>query len=183
MSVASRLYYYSCHFLCYCMYMYSTVHILNEVLNMHCSWPPQSKTHSYTHVFMSIFLRKFIRKFIRTQPIQPILLKRHIDDILMIWPANMDIHNFMTTLNNYHPNIKFTYTCSQTSVDFLDVTIYNTQLWPLKCIKNNKTCISASITPQFIPKLSTKDLPLVNAYDHHPSTSNSFYQTSVKFST
>ena len=79
---------------------------------------------SFSPTAANIFMSILLRNFIRTQPIQPILLKRYIDDILMIWPANMDIHNFMTTLNNYHPNIKFTYTCSQTSVDFLDVTIY-----------------------------------------------------------
>ena len=112
-------------------------------------------------IFMSV-----PRNFIKTQPTQPIVLKRYIDDILIIWPANMDIHNFMTTPNNYHPSIKFTYTCSSTSVDFLDVTIYKKHTTQAtKTYQKIQISINTSTTLQCIPKLSTKGSSLVNVYD------------------
>ena len=79
---------------------------------------------SFSPTIANIFMSVLLRKFFSTQPNQPILLKRYIDDIFMIWPANLDVHNFMGTLNNHHPTVKFTYNCSLTSVEFLDLTVY-----------------------------------------------------------
>ena len=73
------------------------------------------------NIFMSITLRHFLR----TQPQQPILLKRYIDDIILIWNDNEEsLKHFLTALNTFHPSLRFTYTYSAKSTDFLDLTIY-----------------------------------------------------------
>ena len=73
------------------------------------------------NIFMSITLRHFLR----TQQQQPLLLKRYIDDIILIWNDNEErLKHFLTTLNTFHPSLRFTYTYSANSTDFLDLTIY-----------------------------------------------------------
>ena len=69
---------------------------------------------------MSVLLKKFLE----TQKQQPVLLKRYIDDIFMLWPTTHDFNNFFTQLNKFHNDLKFTVTESITSINFLDLTIY-----------------------------------------------------------
>ena len=75
------------------------------------------------NIFMSVILHKFLQ----TQTHKPFFLKRYIDDIFIIWPAKHDLQHFMNKMNSYHPCLQFTFTTSNTSVDFLDVTIYKSQ--------------------------------------------------------
>ncbi len=43
----------------------------------------------------------------------------------MAWDGDQDsLKQFVRYLNNAHPTIKFTYECSPTTVDFLDLTLY-----------------------------------------------------------
>ena len=56
--------------------------------------------------------------FLHSLKKQPILLKRYIDDIFVIWPANKDLNS------NFHEKIQFTTTKSDSSVNFLDLTIF-----------------------------------------------------------
>lgn len=75
---------------------------------------------SLANIFMSVILRRFLN----TQKHQPILLRRYIDDIFMIWSNEHNLTEFMNNLNTFHPNLKFTNHQSNTSTDFLDLTIY-----------------------------------------------------------
>ena len=72
------------------------------------------------NIYMSIFLNKFLR----TQQQQPLLLARYIDDMFIIWPEKSTLSQFLTDLNSFHPNFRFTHSVSSLSVDFLDITIY-----------------------------------------------------------
>jgi hypothetical protein len=72
------------------------------------------------NIFMSIMLQNFLN----TQQHQPLLLVRYIDDIFIIWPERSTLNQFLTELNQYHPNIKFTHNISDSCVDYLDLTIY-----------------------------------------------------------
>lgn len=42
----------------------------------------------------------------------------------MIWPEKESLNEFLTNLNQFHPNLKFTHTHSPSEIDFLDLTIY-----------------------------------------------------------
>ena len=73
---------------------------------------------SIANIFMSVTLN-------RTQQHRPLLLKRYIDDILIIWTNPQDdLVQFLDDLNNFHPSLKYTYEYSTDSTNFLDLTIY-----------------------------------------------------------
>lgn len=69
---------------------------------------------------MSIMLNRLLR----TQPVRPILLARYVDDIFLLWLEKETIDNFLSDLNRFHPNLKFKHSCSKTTINFLDLTIY-----------------------------------------------------------
>ena len=73
----------------------------------------------------NIFMAELEEGLLRNYHTTPILWKRYIDDVLCIWPGPPDsLKEFIRSLNGSHRTIKFTYECSETTVDFLDVTIY-----------------------------------------------------------
>ena len=80
---------------------------------------------SIANIFMSVLLRKFLALTSE----KPTFIKRYIDDIIMLWPQHQNLTNFINSLNNYHQNIKFTVNYSNTSVNFLDLTVYKGDLF------------------------------------------------------
>lgn len=75
--------------------------------------------------YANIFMHTLEHKFIQEQTIKPFLWKRYIDDILMIWTSNTSqLQNFLQKLNSFHKTIKFTWEISNSSINFLDVTIF-----------------------------------------------------------
>ena len=72
----------------------------------------------------NIFLSVTLQNFLGTQHHKPVLLYRYIDDIFLIWPEKETLKDFLTSLNSFHPNLKFTHTSSESSINFLDLTIY-----------------------------------------------------------
>ena len=79
---------------------------------------------SFSPTAANIFMSVTLSTFLNSRQETPLYLKRYIDDIFLIWPKNQDLPKFLNELNNYHPNLKFTATFSETAVNFLDVTIF-----------------------------------------------------------
>ena len=53
------------------------------------------------------------------------LYLRYIDDLFLIWTGTkQQFEDFILNINNQHPSIKFSYQISNTSIDFLDTTVY-----------------------------------------------------------
>ena len=69
-----------------------------------------------------------------------ILYRRFIDDIFVIWKSSdkKSALDFIKTLNSLHPNIKLTHELDETSVDFLDLTIYKDRHTEFKGILDTK---------------------------------------------
>ncbi len=75
--------------------------------------------------YANTFMAELEKNLLQNYTMKPILWKRYIDDILCIWPGPpSEVQTFMNYLNSIHDTIKFTYECSKTTVDFLDITIY-----------------------------------------------------------
>lgn len=88
------------------------------------------------NIYMSITLQRFLR----TQTNKPLLLKRYIDDIFMIWiRTKTELDTFLLDLNNFNPAINYTHHYSTLSTDFLDLTIYKSHLFPFTNILDTKT--------------------------------------------
>ena len=76
---------------------------------------------AYANIFMGDLEEKLIENYHTTL----IVWKRYIGDVFCIWPGQpQDFENFVAYLNTKHHSIKFTYECSASSVDFLDLTVY-----------------------------------------------------------
>ena len=75
---------------------------------------------SYANTFMGWYEEKFVYTYQK----QPLLWKRFIDDIFVIWQhTQKELDEFITFLNNRMPSIKFEADISVNSVHFLDVTV------------------------------------------------------------
>ena len=94
----------------------------------------------FSPTMANIFMSTIVKSFLRTQSIQPLLIKRYIDDIFMIWTDTLDnLGNFLTKLNTFHPNLHFTHQQSSSSIDFLDLTIYKGPFFEFTNILDTKT--------------------------------------------
>lgn len=94
---------------------------------------------SFSPTIANIFMSVLFRSFLSSATEKPLLLVRYIDDIFLIWPKHQSLDTFTTKLNAFHPNIKFTITISETSIDFLDITIYKSNLYPSHQLLDTKT--------------------------------------------
>jgi len=56
--------------------------------------------------------------------IKPLLYKRFIDDVFAICRSRSEAENLITCLNQVNPNIHLTFQISDSSVDFMDLTIF-----------------------------------------------------------
>ena len=73
--------------------------------------------------YACIFMDEMEASFPKTQQLQPFIWLKYINDIFFIWTHGEEQLNlFLKDLNEFHPNLKFTYETSQNSVDFLDLT-------------------------------------------------------------
>lgn len=80
---------------------------------------------AFSPTIANIFMSVTLRRFLRTQRHHPLLLKRYIDDILIIWTKPQeDLEKFLNDLNTFHPSLKYTFEYSTENTNFLDLTIY-----------------------------------------------------------
>lgn len=76
---------------------------------------------SYANLFMS----DFEQNFLKTYHTQPILWRRFIDDIFVVWPGPPDtVDQLLEDLNSAHNTIKFTAKTSTSKAVFLDLVVY-----------------------------------------------------------
>ena len=70
-----------------------------------------------------IFMDKFETDFLTTQNLKPWVWLRYID-IFFVWIHGQEkLHDFLSCLNVFSPNLKFTYEHSTDRINFLDVIV------------------------------------------------------------
>ncbi len=75
---------------------------------------------SYAILYMDYLERKILER----DP-KPYIWLRFIDDIFMVWlHGDEELDAFLTYLNSFHETIKFTHESSDSTVNFLDVTVH-----------------------------------------------------------
>ena len=73
----------------------------------------------------TLVLAEMEEEFLAHQNTKPLVWKRYIDDILLVWPTGRrELEQFLSDINNVDPHFKFTSTVSKTQTTFLDVTIF-----------------------------------------------------------
>ena len=61
-------------------------------------------------------------EFLRTQEKTTLVWLRYIDDILFIWThVKEHLETFLQELNNFNPDLKFTYESNEKEIPFLDL--------------------------------------------------------------
>ena len=71
-----------------------------------------------------LFMAELEEEILSEIELKPYLWWRYIDDIFFLWEHGEEkLKEFIEHLNEKHPTIKFTAEWSQTSINFLDVTI------------------------------------------------------------
>ena len=84
----------------------------------------------FSPTIANIFMSVIIRQFLETQPVKPLLIKRYIDDIFIVWQhGENSLISFLSELNISHPKLKYKYSHSSQQVAFLDMTIYKGPLF------------------------------------------------------
>lgn len=79
----------------------------------------------FAPTYANIDIAVFEEEVLALSPKKPLAFFRFLDDIFCIWPhSKEDFFQFFNLLNNHRESIKFQYTISEVSVDFLDVTVY-----------------------------------------------------------
>ena len=75
--------------------------------------------------YANLFMGKLEHEILSHAPYKPLLYKCYIDDILILWPhSELELDNFLLTMNSFHPSIKFTSERSYHKITFLDINIY-----------------------------------------------------------
>ena len=78
----------------------------------------------FVPTYSILFLAELEEKSLEKVDNKPYLWWRYRDDIFFIWEHGEEkLRNFLETLNEFHPTIKFTAEWSQKSINFLDVTV------------------------------------------------------------
>ena len=74
--------------------------------------------------YANIFMGRLEQKLLSTQPLQPLVWWRYIDDVFAIWTHGVSfLESFISHLNSQHPTIQFTSDWSSSSVSFLDTRL------------------------------------------------------------
>ena len=102
---------------------------------------------SYANLFMADVETSFLDK----ETIKPALWKRYIDDILCVWTSTREhLEAFLQRLNQHHPTLRFTYSISEESVDFLDTRIYKGDRFKTSGILDIQTYFKPTNTFQYL---------------------------------
>ena len=65
---------------------------------------------AFSPIIANIYMSVTLQKILLTQQKKPLLLKRYIDDVFLIWTDTKEaLENFLTALNQFHPAIHFTH--------------------------------------------------------------------------
>ena len=75
--------------------------------------------------FAILYMASLEEPFIQSRTLKPLLYKRYIDDVFMIWQHGIEeLRLFIRDFNQLRPRIQLTFESSSTEINFLDTTVY-----------------------------------------------------------
>ena len=95
---------------------------------------------AFSPTIANIYMSVTLQKFLKARQQKPLLLKRYIDDIIIIWTHSKEsLEEFLFALNHFHPSLRYTFSFSEEATDFLDLTIYKGPRFSDTSILDTKT--------------------------------------------
>ena len=99
--------------------------------------------------YANLFMDRFEKAFLAQEPNLPLVWKRYINDILCIWTGTRSqLDSFPDRLNKAHSSIKFTWSISDTQIQFLDLNIHKGQRFSQTNLLDRKTYFKPTNTFQ-----------------------------------
>ena len=75
--------------------------------------------------YANVFMGQLEANILANSHLKPILYRRFIDDIFLLWPhSEEELDQFITHMNGANSSIQFTFEKSQKQITFLDVEVY-----------------------------------------------------------
>lgn len=75
--------------------------------------------------YANIFMAEWETEALARSPLKPLHYYRFLDDIFGIWTYSLSVFDtFIDTLNSHDPTIKAKFTISETTVEFLDTSVF-----------------------------------------------------------
>ncbi|XP_065198850.1 uncharacterized protein LOC135830532, partial [Sycon ciliatum] len=77
--------------------------------------------------FAILYMHDLESSLLRSAPASPVLYKRYIDDVFIVWNLGPELlQSFLDHFNNADPNIKFTHQSTELtgSINFMDTTVH-----------------------------------------------------------
>lgn len=106
---------------------------------------------NYANIFMAEWEQEALDKCDK----KPLLYLRYLDDIFIIWThSDEDFQSFFRTLNEHHDSIKLKSSVSDSSIDFLDVTVFKGPRFQKENILDTKVFFKPTDTHQLLQKAS-----------------------------
>ena len=80
---------------------------------------------TYAPSYANIFMAEWERHIFWKLQLKPLIYKRYLDDIFMVWTHGIEVlQEFITTVNTDKPCITLTAEHSPTKINFLDLTLF-----------------------------------------------------------
>ena len=75
--------------------------------------------------YANLFMDRFERAFLAQEPLQPLVWKRYIDDIICIWTGTRnELESFLARINTAHRTLRFMWSISNKRIEFLNLNIF-----------------------------------------------------------
>ena len=105
--------------------------------------------------YADAFLAVWEEEILKLVPLKPSIYLRFLDDIFMVWEHSLeDFDKFLKILNSHRETVKLKATIHETSVDFLDVTIFKGPRFAKDNILDTKVFFKPTDTHELLHKLS-----------------------------
>ena len=105
--------------------------------------------------YANIFMANWEKEVFKTCQFLPLVYFRFLDDIFLIWTfSREEFDRFFEILNNFNPSIKLKATVKETSIDFLDTTVFKGTNFRETGLLDTKVFFKPTDTHQLLHKLS-----------------------------
>ena len=79
-------------------------------------------TYTYIYIYIYIYIYKSRNWILKNSQGTPLVWCRYIDSIFFIWTYGKEhLETFLKELNNFNPDLKFTYKSNEKKIPFLDL--------------------------------------------------------------
>ena len=119
----------------------------------------------FAPAYANIFMANWEEEVFSKCHLKPLHYLRYLDDVWGIWPGSeTEFKDFMSILNAHDPSIQLTYELSDSTIDFLDTTIYKgpefhlTSLFDIKVFFKKTDTHALLYKNSFHPKHTYKGL-------------------------